>query len=121
MPTSAEFKDLYDACLNGSYDKTTNPSGASASVGKGVYWCTSYDGVAGCLFCDGTNRLFFPAAGRGQSTSLFNADSYGYYWSSSLYTDNTGYAYSLYFYSGKVDPQNSHFRYSGFSVRPVSD
>ena len=47
MPTSAEFQALYDACLNGSYDTTTNPSGASASVGKGVYWCTSYDGVAG--------------------------------------------------------------------------
>ncbi len=121
MPTTEEFKALYDACLNGSYDKTTNPSGASASVGKGVYWCASYDGVAGCLFCDGTNKLFFPAAGNGYGTSLKYAGSNGNYWSSSLYTDDTGRAYYLYFYSGGVTPQYSGSRYLGFPVRPVSD
>ena len=125
MPTSAEFQDLYDACLDGSYNTTTNPSGASASVGKGVYWCTSYDGVAGCLFCDGTNKLFFPAAGSGDETSLDYAGSDGGYWSSTLYSDYTESACALYFYSDEdsddVLPQNEYYRYLGFSVRPVSD
>ena len=124
MPTSAEFKALYGACLNDSYDTSTNPSGASASVGKGVYWCTSYDGVAGCLFCDGTNKLFFPAAGCGSGTSLTKAGSRSYYWSSSLdtYTTiSTEYACSLIFNGDYVDPQYTNRRYIGFSVRPVKD
>ena len=120
MPTSAEFKALYDACLNGSYDKTTNPSGASASVGKGVYWCTSYDGVAGCLFCDGTNKLFFPVAGYGSGTSLKSAGT-GYYWSSSCHTSSTSYAYELVFNSSTILPRDNSNRYSGYSVRPVKD
>ena len=121
MPTSQEFKDLHDACLNGSYDTSTNPSGASASVGKGVYWCTNYDGVAGCLFCDGVNKLFFPAAGYGSGKNIANASSYGYYWSSSLRTAFNIFAYYLSFTSDSVNPQNSIARYSGLSVRPVSD
>ena len=120
MPTSQEFKDLYDAC-GGSYDKTTNPSGASASVGKGVYWCTNYDGVAGCLFCDGTNKLFFPAAGYCDGTSLVAAGSFGGYLSSSLYTGSTDFAFYLDFISGYVIPQDYDVRCYGFSVRPVKD
>ena len=121
MPTSAEFKALYDACFNGSYDTTTNPSGASASVGKGVYLCTNYDGVAGCLFCDGTNKLFFPATGSSNGTSLSNAGSRGSYWSSSLYSDSIEGAYGLYFSSGIIKPQYYISRDFGFSVRPVKD
>ena len=119
MPTSAEFQALYDACLNDRYDTETNPSGASASVGKGVYWCTSYDGVAGCLFCNGTNKLFFPAAGAGDGTDLNLAGSGGFYWSSSLYTDDTDNAYDLDFDSDAVLPQSHNPRCRGFSVRPV--
>ena len=119
MPTSAEFKALYDAC-GGSYDKTTNP-GKDTSVGKGVYWCTSYDGVKGLLFCDGTNKLFFPAAGMGDGTSLSFAGSYGIYWSSSFSTDYTMCAYHLYFDSGNVNKQSNSSRCFGFSVRPVTE
>ena len=121
MPTSAEFKALYDACLNGSYDTTTNPSGASASVGKGVYWCTNYDGVAGCLFCDGTNKLFFPAAGYGNGTNLLSKGDIGRYWSSSLYTGfiSPTFAYEFKFRSDSVEPQINTNRCGGVSVRPV--
>ena len=121
MPTSADFKDLYDAC-GGKYNTSKNP-GKSTSVVKGIYWCTNYDGVAGCLFCDGTNKLFFPAAGFGSGTSLNNAGSGGTYWSSSLYTDFTDNAYTLSFSSNNVNPQSKDvsLRYYGYSVRPVSD
>ena len=118
MPTSAEFKALYDAC-GGSYDKATNP-GKDTSVGKGVYWCTNYDGVKGCLFCDGTNKLFFPAAGYGNGTSLKGAGT-GYYWSSSCNTSNTSYAYNLVFNSSVGTPKDNSSRCGGYSVRPVKE
>ena len=116
MPTSQEFIDLYDAC-GGSYDKTTNP-GKDTSVGKGIYLCTSYDGVAGLLFCDGTNKLFFPAAGSGYETSLYYEDSRGYYWSSSLGSE-TFQAFYLYFRSTLFLPKTGTQRSDGYSVRPV--
>ena len=123
MPTKEDFQNLYDACVNGSYDKTTYASatcGESTTISsKGVYWCGNYDGVAGCLFYDGTNRLFFPAAGCGINTSLLNAGSSGNYWSSSLYTGGTDLAYYLKFGSGDVYPQYYLSRFVGFPVRPV--
>ena len=119
MPTSAEFKALYDAC--GGKSKPT-AGGSTSTTEKGVYWCDNYDGVKGLLFCDGTNKLFFPAAGRSDSASLKEAGSDGYYWSSSLYANNTANAYSLYFYSGNVNCKyNSINRKYGFSVRPVKE
>ena len=120
MPTKEDFQSLCDACLNDSYDTTTNPTGASASVGKGVYWCTNYDGVAGCLFCDGTNRLFFPAAGCGINTSISNAGSKGIYLSSTA-AYNPVQVYCLNFDSGNVTAQNINFRPNGYAVRPVKD
>ena len=120
MPTSAEFQALYDACLDGSYKKTTKPSGASASVGKGVYWCPSYDGVAGCLFCDGSNKLFFPAAGYGDGTGLTSPGVCGYYRSSSLYTDYPYSAYCLYFDDIFAEALGD-IRYGGMSVRALSE
>ena len=129
MPTSQEFKDLYDACGG---TETPKQNGSTSTTEKGVYLCTSYDGVAGLLFIAENNgpHLFFPAAGYGVETDLRNAGSFGYYWSSSLYTDKHDFAYYLYFYRSYVnpqsyslhlDPQNCTDRYCGFSVRPVKD
>lgn len=121
MPTSQEFKDLYDAC----YDRTKytpQTGGSTSTTAKGIYWCNSYDGVAGLLFCDGTNKLFFPAPGYGRGTgtsSLTNAGTSGHYWSSSFFSSS--YAYYLSFASDSVTPQNKTYRYYGYSVRPVSD
>ena len=126
MPTSQEFKDLADACGGSSdYDVDTYKSpktcGEATTFSKGIYWCDSYDGVAGCLFCDGTNKLFFPAAGSGDGTGLSGAGDSGFYWSSSLGSDGTDAAYGLFFDSNDVYPQNDYYRYYGFPVRPVSD
>ena len=129
MPTSQEFKDLYDACGG---TETPKQNGSTSTTEKGVYLCTSYDGVAGLLFIAENNgpHLFFPAAGYGVGTGLKNAGSFGYYWSSSLYTDRHDFAYYLLFYRSYVnpqsyslhlDPQNCTDRYCGFSVRPVKD
>lgn len=119
MPTSQEFRNLYDACGG-----TTSSAGGSASTtSKGVYWCDNYNGVAGVLFIaqDNGEHLFFPAAGYGAGTNLDNAGSFGLYWSSSLDADHPNAAYYLNFNSGYFNPQNSNDRYFGFPVRPVAN
>jgi hypothetical protein len=50
--------------------------------------------------------------------TLYGAGSLGFYWSSSLYADGPGYAFSVRFYSVSVG-WSSYYRYYGFSVRPV--
>ena len=105
IPTSQEYQNLFNACVGvDGYDTTTKPTTGTPSA-KGVYWCDSYDGVAGCLFCDVTSKLFFPAAGEGEDTSLLGLGSGGIYWSNTLCTSNTDYAYALGFESG-IYPQN---------------
>ncbi|MCQ2197112.1 MAG: hypothetical protein MJZ60_06300, partial [Bacteroidaceae bacterium] len=121
-PTNQDFKDLYAACGGtGSWISGTLPIGSKSTTDKGIYWCNDYDGVAGLLFCDGTNKLFFPASGRASDTLHKKGGSGGNYWSSSLYTGNTDRAYGLYFYLSLVDPSDYSNLYLGFPVRPVSD
>ena len=66
------------------------------------------------------NGVTFPAAG-GVNTnngSLYNAGSYGYYWSS---TASSSYnAYYLYFSSGNFYPANYNYKCFGTSVRCVA-
>lgn len=63
------------------------------------------------------NLLFFACSGYGESMSWGNRGSHGYYWSSSFNSER--FAYSLYFDSGGVNPQNNGDRYYGFSIRPI--
>ena len=64
------------------------------------------------------NSIFLPAAGRRWLGGLYDAGSYGYYWSSSLYPYYDGYAYYLFFDSGSW---NCYYygRSNGRSVRAV--
>ena len=64
------------------------------------------------------NSIFLPAAGYRLDSSLYDAGSYGFYWSSSLIPSYSNLAYYLNFYSSNVDWSNS-FRYYGLSVRAV--
>lgn len=81
-------------------------------------WCTQ-DGVSGYRVTGPNgNSIFFPAAGYRYDTSLYDAGSDGNYWSSSLLTDYSGYAYCVDFYSSNVDRYGDS-RYGGRSVRPV--
>jgi len=64
------------------------------------------------------NSIFLPAAGYRRDTSLSGAGSYGYYWSSSLYTYYSDYAFDLLFDSSYVD-WSYYYRYYGQSARPV--
>ena len=64
------------------------------------------------------NSIFLPATGYILNSSLYNAGSYGYYWSSSLGTESPGIAYLMRFDSDYVDWYNDGRSY-GRSVRPV--
>ena len=129
-PTKAEFQALAQAC-SGSSSEQTPVTLTSTITESGIYWLNStqtiesaYTGVAGLLFvskADISKRVFFPACGNVLSTSLQNCGSYVFYWSSSLYTSNTNYAYLLRFYPPNVLPTDLYYRYCAYPVRPVSD
>lgn len=64
------------------------------------------------------NSIFLPAAGFRDGSSLNYGGSYVYYWSRTLSTSNTDYAYDLYFNSSSIYTSVSS-RYYGRSVRTI--
>ena len=88
-------------------------------------WIT-YNGVNGYkvtgkrLSNGNRNSIFLPAAGYRYGTSLYSAGSIGIYWSSTLISGYSYYAYVLGFYSGYHGVYVSG-RYYGQSVRPVKE
>ena len=99
MPTYDEMNELQNNCT--------------------VTWITR-NGVNGRLFTGPNgNSIFLPAAGDRYDSSLFFDGSFGYYWSSSLYSDGTGSAWYLRFGSGGYDVDYYYDRNYGFTVRAV--
>lgn len=99
MPTKAEQDELRTKCtwewkeLNGKKGyKVTGPNG---------------------------NFIFLPAAAYRYDSSLDYVGWYGYYWSSSLNTSHSDYAYNLGFGSASVNSFGDGRRYNGRSVRAV--
>ena len=99
MPTDAEWTELRENC---------------------TWKWTTQNGVNGYRVTSKSNgnSIFLPAAGYRYGSSLDDAGSYGYYWSSSLNTVFPYNAYRLTFYSSYVGWRN-YDRQSGQSVRPV--
>ena len=62
--------------------------------------------------------IFLPCAGYGIGTSLSDAGSVGYCWSSVPYSDYY-YAWNLYFFSSGHGTSDGYGRYCGQSVRPL--
>ena len=104
MPTTAEFQALGNA-VNRAWTSDYQGSGVPGII------CTDKT--------DSSKVLFFPACGYCYNGSVYNVGSYGYYWSSSLYSSNVQDAYYLYFLDGLVRWQRSSHRSHGFSVRGV--
>ena len=65
------------------------------------------------------NSIFLPASGYRYGSGLNYAGSDGYYWSSSLRTDSSNYAYCFSFGSSYVGISSYYTRNYGLSVRPV--
>ena len=85
-----------------------------------IWTWTTKNGVKGYKVVSKTNgnSIFLPAAGYRVDSDLYNAGSYGNYWSSSLNTSNSSFAYYLFFDSDYVSRSSNH-RYYGRTVRPV--
>ena len=101
MPTKEEWQELYQ--------NTTHT------------W-TTQNGVNGRLFTTSNgSSLFLPVAGFRWVGELCNVGIFGYYWSSSLSTDDPDFvAWCLYFGSdGAHGYDFSYGRGSGYPVRPV--
>ena len=97
MPTKAEQVELLANC---TWEWTTQN-------GVNGYKVTGVNG----------NFIFLPAAGYRPGTSLYDADSYGIYWSATLY-DNSAYACDLSFDSSEYGWHRSYCSF-GLTVRPV--
>ena len=100
MPTSYEIQELLD--------NTTNE------------WVDNYNGsgVNGKKFTSKTNgnSIFIPASGYRSGSLFYHQGSFGYIWSSSLYTAYPHLAWYLSFLSGKADASN-YYRSLGFALR----
>ena len=103
MPTDAEWTELRTKC---TWTWTTNYNGTGV-MGRIV---TATNG----------NNIFLPAAGERYDTDLYDAGSYGYYLSSSLYTDDPSGALNVVFNSDDFG-RDGTYRNCGLSVRPVSE
>ena len=82
---------------------------------------TQINGVNGYkLTASNSNYIFLPAAGGGDGSSLYGEGSYGFVWSSSLYSVGSSYAFYCSFLSGGFSPDGNYsHRCYGFSVRGV--
>ena len=100
MPTREEMQELVDNCT--------------------WTWTTMNDVNGYRVEGPNGNSIFLSAAGYRYDGSLYDAGSYGYYWSSTPFESHSDYAYRLYFYSSYHNVDYGH-RYYGHSVRPVSE
>ena len=102
MPSEEQCYELY----NSSYTTTT----WTTLNGKYGIWITSNRNG---------NSIFLPAASYRGDTSLHYAGGCGNYWSRSLDTSYSDYAYSPSFDSSDISTHSYNCRYYGHSVRPV--
>ena len=107
MPTSNEVVELISTRDDASYQWEWK------SINGHNGWLVTY--------LVNNNSIFLPAAGCRDVADLHDVGSYGYYWSSSLYTGNPYGAYGLGFFSDFVNRYFINRRCYGFSVRPVSE
>jgi len=101
MPTVSEI----DALLSNCDTTWTTRGGVSGRLvtGRGAY---------------ASKSIFLPAAGLGNDSYLYDAGSYGCYWSSTPHSDYSYYAWYLDFYSSDFGRYYIN-RFYGQSVRPV--
>ncbi len=87
---------------------------------------TTMNGVQGYLVSGtgdyASNTIFLPCAGDGHGTSLYDAGSDGYFWSS-VPNSNSSYSYNAWYTDFNLSDLYTYrdYRYSGHSVRPVQD
>ena len=124
MPTTADWQELGNECYwvwTSDYSghgvagyivyKAKQDSDKGKRVGSGNTPSASYSLT--------DSHIFLPAAGYRYYSGLYDDGSYGYYWSSSLYTYGSLYARRCDFGSSFVSTGNIGLRFFGQSVRLV--
>ena len=120
-------------------DISGNPEYDVAAAGWGATWriptreemeelriyCTwewtSLDAVPGFkIIGSNGNHIFLPAVGFVFGTDQYYPDQYGYYWTSTVGTDNALGSFCLYFSEGGSGT-GWYLRYAGLPIRPVSE
>ena len=101
MPTDAEFAALIDNCT--TVWTTRNGVNGRLVTGKGAF---------------STKSIFLPAAGYGNDSALYSPGSGGLYWSSTPRSENSVFAWYLFFRSDFFS-RYYYDRYRGFPVRPL--
>lgn len=113
MPSSNEFKELFDNCNFVQADGVTiiPPSTTDKRV--------TVNGIVGIYIKSKINGklLFIAATGDGNGTSLVNRGLGAGYWSTTNYSSRR--ALYLVFYSAGVFPQGGNDRWVGYAIRPV--
>ena len=105
-------------------DSYTHPAGVP-NIGNtnatGRYYTDNPISSAGWASMEAAGAVFLPAAGYRNNITVYNVNSYGYYWASTMY--NYQYAYTVYFYNGYLSPNYSTalVRCYGAAVRLVQD
>jgi hypothetical protein len=124
------YAALQEANIPDTYRSATNAEWQAIWRNCPQMWVTK-DGISGFLIygaSDATSRdgkdysvneIFLPATGFRDGTSVYIRGTYGFYWSGTLYSSNTYFAYSLYFNSWNWYT-SYNYRYYGFALRPVS-
>ncbi|MDE7134844.1 MAG: hypothetical protein K2N86_06185, partial [Rikenellaceae bacterium] len=105
LPTKDEFQNLIDNCTR------TDGGGWSSS---------DYGYITLTLKTDSSKKLEFPAVGyrnNDSSGTLYNAGTYGNYWSAVAYVSHN--EYNLWFDSSDLYVDNGNSKHYGFSVRCV--
>ena len=102
MPADAAWTELFNNCRL-EWTDDYNGTGVAGLIGK-----SKING----------NSIFLPAAGFRSNDDLYSAGRNGYYWSSSLDTDDPYDAWSAFISSGSVTGLD-RVRYDGHPVRPV--
>jgi len=100
-------------------DKTSwvIPSGLTFTSGTGNGWNTNTYTYAQWKLMETNGAVFLPTTGDRHDTNMGNIGGLARYWSST--NDSRSEAYALDFDDDSVDPDISHPRYYGFSVRLV--
>lgn len=105
-------------------DSYTHPSDVtqptSINTANAAFTSNSYDATAWGKM-EAAGCIFLPAAGYRGGTSVLNAGSYGYYWSSTPYPLEAAYALRMIIYPNNVTPAGRYSRHYGLSVRLVRD
>ena len=124
MPTLADWEDLRFLCY---WVWTENYNNQNAS-GYIVYKAKSVGDRGAIVFSDGKPsrsyslkdaHIFLPAAGYRIGSSIEDAGSGGYYWSTSVFEGNQDDGRCCIFNSSYGSPEGAFQRTNGISVRPV--